>query len=196
MAYIAGIDLWYIVAALVIGIIIGAWIWAKPRHRVTLSSREDAPLSRTLDRIPAEPSATAPSAIPEVVPHVIPPSSMAPVMPDIGAIDPAALGGGALADEIASELASPFLSAPEGEPDDLRRMKGVGPKLNTLLGELGVFHFRQIARWSDEDVEIVDARLGTFRGRIHRDRWREQAELLAQERMDEFEEKFGGKLQG
>lgn len=62
-----------------------------------------------------------------------------------------------------------------GEQDDLKRIDGIGPKLEALLNALGVYYFWQIAQWTDEDVRRVDAKLGSFRGRIERDGWIAQA---------------------
>ena len=81
--------------------------------------------------------------------------------------------------------------APEGPPDDLSRMKGVGPKLVALLHDLGVTHFSQIAAWTDEDVAAIDQHLGAFKGRITRDRWVEQARRLAADDISGFEAEFG-----
>jgi predicted flap endonuclease-1-like 5' DNA nuclease len=81
--------------------------------------------------------------------------------------------------------------APEGPPDDLSRMKGVGPKLVALLRDLGVTHFSQIAAWTDEDVAAIDQHLGAFKGRITRDRWVEQARRLAADDVSGFEAEFG-----
>lgn len=81
--------------------------------------------------------------------------------------------------------------ATSGAADDLRLMKGVGPKLATLLGTLGVTRFDQIAGWSAADIETIDAQLGTFKGRIERDNWVEQASLLAKGDTAGFEAKFG-----
>lgn len=75
--------------------------------------------------------------------------------------------------------------------DDLSRIKGLGPKIATLLGELGVTSFAQIAAWSEEDVTRIDAQLGRFVGRITRDQWVEQARLLAAGDEAGFTEKFG-----
>ncbi|MET4131260.1 putative flap endonuclease-1-like 5' DNA nuclease [Porphyrobacter sp. MBR-155] len=75
--------------------------------------------------------------------------------------------------------------------DDLTRIKGVGPKLVTLLGELGITSYAQIAAWSDADVERIDAELGRFKGRITRDQWIEQAKLLAAGDEAAFTDKFG-----
>ena len=75
-----------------------------------------------------------------------------------------------------------FLDAPrEGGPDDLTRIKGVGPKLAGILHEIGVHHFDQIAAWTEEEVAYMDARL-SFHGRIGREGWIEQAARLAGER--------------
>jgi predicted flap endonuclease-1-like 5' DNA nuclease len=81
--------------------------------------------------------------------------------------------------------------APEGPPDDLTRMKGVGPKLVALLHDLGVTHFSQIAAWTEDDVAAIDQQLGAFKGRIQRDRWIEQARHLAEDDASGFEAKFG-----
>jgi predicted flap endonuclease-1-like 5' DNA nuclease len=75
--------------------------------------------------------------------------------------------------------------------DDLTRIKGLGPKIATLLSELGITHFAQIASWNDADVERIDAQLGRFKGRIERDQWVAQAKLLAGGDEAGFTEKFG-----
>lgn len=78
-----------------------------------------------------------------------------------------------------------------GAPDNLLLLKGVGPKLNTLLVGLGITRFDQIGAWSAEDAAKVDEHLGAFKGRIERDSWIEQAGLLARGAIAEFETKFG-----
>ena len=75
--------------------------------------------------------------------------------------------------------------------DDLARIKGVGPKLVALLGELGVTSYAQIAAWTDADVERIDAQLGRFAGRITRDQWIEQAKMLSAGDEAGFTERFG-----
>lgn len=88
--------------------------------------------------------------------------------------------------------APPLAPAPAPAPaDDLARIKGVGPKLVALLGELGVTSYAQIAAWSDEDVERIDAQLGRFAGRITRDQWIAQAKMLAAGDEAGFTERFG-----
>jgi len=72
-----------------------------------------------------------------------------------------------------------LLKAADGQPDDLKRLSGVGPKLEQLLNSLGVFHFSQIAEWGEDEIAWVDARL-KFKGRIEREGWVEQAKALAE----------------
>jgi predicted flap endonuclease-1-like 5' DNA nuclease len=66
-----------------------------------------------------------------------------------------------------------------GAPDDLKRLKGVGPKLEALLHSLGVYHFDQIAAWTPNEVAWMDEHLEGFRGRVTRDDWVGQARILA-----------------
>lgn len=73
-----------------------------------------------------------------------------------------------------------------GTPDDLKKIKGVGPKLEAMLHDLGFFHFDQIATWSGDEVAWVDANLGGFNGRVSRDRWIDQARTLAAGGTTEF----------
>jgi len=72
------------------------------------------------------------------------------------------------------------LAAPrDGGPDDLKEIKGVGPKLETLCHELGIYHFDQIAGWGPDEVAWMDENLKGFKGRVTRDNWIEQAKTLA-----------------
>ncbi len=71
------------------------------------------------------------------------------------------------------------LPAPRtGAPDDLKRIKGVGPVNEKHLHALGVFHFDQIAAWTLAEIRWVGTYLA-FPGRIHRERWVAQASTLA-----------------
>lgn len=72
------------------------------------------------------------------------------------------------------------LSAPRAAgADDLKKIRGVGPKLEQLCNELGFYHFDQIAAWTEEEVAWVDENLEGFKGRVSRDDWVEQARVLA-----------------
>lgn len=71
------------------------------------------------------------------------------------------------------------LPAPrDGLQDDLRQIKGIGPKIEAMLHEMGVFHYDQIAAWTQSDAEGVDLQLG-FKGRVAREQWITQAKALA-----------------
>ena len=71
----------------------------------------------------------------------------------------------------------PLLDAP-GTPDDLKLIVGVGPVIERMLYQLGIATYRQIARWSERDIDEFDARLREFPGRIRRDGWVTQARAL------------------
>ncbi len=62
--------------------------------------------------------------------------------------------------------------------DDLKRLSGVGPALEKKLHEAGVTTFAQIAAWTEDDVAAMDEKL-SFKGRITREGWIEQARELA-----------------
>ncbi|MHA6325602.1 NADH-quinone oxidoreductase subunit E [Roseivivax sp. CAU 1753] len=72
------------------------------------------------------------------------------------------------------------LDAPrDGKADDLKRIKGVGPKLEALLNDLGFYHFDQVAAWSEAEIAWVDEHLEGFKGRVERDDWVAQAKELS-----------------
>ena len=66
-----------------------------------------------------------------------------------------------------------------GKADDLKRIKGVGPKLEKMLNSLGFYHFDQIASWTSSEAAWVDDNLAGFKGRATRDEWVRQAGTLA-----------------
>ncbi len=82
------------------------------------------------------------------------------------------------AEAVAEKEPELLKAARGGKPDDLKKLKGVGPKLETTLNELGFFHYDQVASWSEAEIAWVDSRL-KFKGRIERDGWIEQAKILA-----------------
>ena len=61
------------------------------------------------------------------------------------------------------------------EYDNLEEIFGIGPKLSTLLHGLGITRFKQIAQWTDIDIDRVDAHLAEFQGRIRRENWVQSA---------------------
>ncbi|WP_397543914.1 endonuclease [Roseovarius salis] len=78
-----------------------------------------------------------------------------------------------------------------GQPDDLKQIKGIGPKLEQLLNSMGYYHFDQIAAWAADEVAWVDENLEGFRGRVSRDDWVEQAKTLAAGGETEFSRRVG-----
>ena len=90
--------------------------------------------------------------------------------------------------EAADEGTKPatLAAAREGGADDLKRIKGIGPKLEKLCNTMGFFHFDQIAAWTPDEMAWVNANLEGFKGRATRDKWIDQAKLLAAGKETEF----------
>jgi len=77
----------------------------------------------------------------------------------------------------------------KGGGDDLKQIKGVGPKFEKDLNAKGIWHYDQIAKWNASQVAWADENLGRFKGRISRDGWVEQAKTLAAGGTTEFSKK-------
>jgi predicted flap endonuclease-1-like 5' DNA nuclease len=90
---------------------------------------------------------------------------------------------------LASELPEPA-EPPAGGADDLQRIRGIGSRNESILHRLGVFRFDQIAAWGPADISRIEERL-RFSGRIGREAWVDQARLLAEGRIEEFEQRYG-----
>ena len=166
------IELWnaywpVILAGLLIGIIVGYLVF-RPRQRITLS--DDTPVRPHMAVAPSEP----------------PPHSR-----HQGIADEAARATGDVAGQILGANVSGQLPTAKGDPDDLQRLKGVGPKLAAMLAAMGLTRFDQIASLSPGQVEAIDAELGAFRGRMTRDRIVEQAHYLARGDLDGYRQTFG-----
>ena len=84
-------------------------------------------------------------------------------------------------------LAPPAASA--GQP--LTLLKGLGPKAAAQLNALGVADIETLAALPSSDIERIDGQMGSFAGRLARDRWIEQAKLLASGDRAGFEATFG-----
>ena len=101
-----------------------------------------------------------------------------------------------LVDTITAALVEPARAEPAAPPagdaaQPVTLLKGLGPKVATRLGELGIERVGQFAVLSPAEAEALDADLGAFRGRMARDRWIEQAQLLAAGDRDGYEAIFG-----
>ena len=101
----------------------------------------------------------------------------------------------AAASDVAGEIlhvpVHDHLAGASGPPDDLVKLKGVGPKFAELLNERGIIKFAQIAHLTPGEIDRLDPTLGPFRGRLVRDRIVEQADYLSRGDIDGFEQKFG-----
>ena len=90
------------------------------------------------------------------------------------------------------ETSAPKPKAPEGDKpelldqprdnrgDDLKLISGIGPKLEQKLNSIGIWHYGQVAAWSQSNIDWVNAAI-SFRGRIEREKWVPQAKQLLQE---------------
>ena len=135
---------------------------------------------RLLTAPPAEPRAAAPQ------PLSAPPATLMQntqtFVREASAAAPAlaASAVAALEEPISDEHMPLLLSGPTAKgADDLKLIWGVGPKLEAMLNEMGIYHYSQIAEWNDMNLLWVDQHLQAFRGRAVRDRWIDQAKRLA-----------------
>jgi predicted flap endonuclease-1-like 5' DNA nuclease len=156
-----------ILVGLIIGLIVGYLIF-RPKQNVRLS-----------DAVPTRPHMTHGNAAGE----------------GRNIADEAAAAASDIAGHLLRTNVHDHLPGAAGPPDDLLRLKGVGPKLAGMLNERGITRFDQIARLSPGQVEMIDASLGAFRGRLERDRVLDQADYLARGDVDGYEATFG-KLPG
>ncbi|MFC0206389.1 hypothetical protein [Novosphingobium soli] len=196
------------IVALLIGIAVAYWVFVQGSRPARRDRRPDvldegaAPAQRNQALIDAPPAAQFEAPV-----HMDPPA-MAGTMAGIGEVIAVATHDDA-AQERAAEPPqtiaaepdpSPAAPAPapapapvpvEGEADDLRRIKGLGPKMLATLHALGVTRYAQIAAWTDADLDVLDSKLGAFAGRPRRDNWVEQARLLESGDTGAYEARFG-----
>jgi predicted flap endonuclease-1-like 5' DNA nuclease len=86
-----------------------------------------------------------------------------------------------------AEMKPVALSGPRGGvADKLQTIEGIGPAMEKLCHELGIYHFDQIAAWGAAEVAWMDSNLKGFKGRVTRDRWVRQASLIGEVGIDEF----------
>lgn len=67
----------------------------------------------------------------------------------------------------------------DGAPDDLKKIKGIGPKFERDLNGKGIYYFRQIGAWKAKDIKMVEELIDSIPGRIQRDEWVKQGKALA-----------------
>jgi len=154
---------WPIILLAVLVLAVLAFVLLRPRQRVQLSDKTPTRPHMTTGR-PAE---------------------------GRGLASEAAAATGDIAGELLDARVHPQLDAGGQAADDFTRMKGVGPKLADSLRDCGFHRFDQLASLTPTEIERLDERLGAFRGRLTRDRIVEQADYLARDDVDGYEQKFG-----
>lgn len=138
-------------------------------------------------RAPAEGPNQVAAPVAKAAPAAAPAPAAAAAEP---APAPAAKAPATEAPASSGESTPEFLSAArEGGPDDLKQIKGVGPKLEKTLHEMGIYHFDQIASWGPKEQAWMDDNLAGFKGRATRDNWVPQAKTLAAGGETEFSKK-------
>lgn len=176
---------------------VGAAAPAKPAPKAAPEPKADAaPAAKKADPAPA-----AKAAAPATATSKVKPSKALPGEQELserkgswkyekeGAAKPAPAKKASAKKPAAKEKAAPaatsdarpalMMDAPEGgKADDLKKISGVGPKLEQTLNDLGIWHFHQVAKFTKDDIAWVDDRL-RFKGRIERDDWVGQARELA-----------------
>jgi predicted flap endonuclease-1-like 5' DNA nuclease len=201
--------------ALVIALLLALWLFGRASRPKVRDRRPDvlddgaAPAQRNQALIDTPPAASM--APPPVVTPIVPPAA-AGTMAGIGEIvahgardeveaaeetqaqepavqEPAPAPTPSAMPAAPVEIMVPTASA--SEADDLRKIKGIGPKLVTTLHALGITRYVEIASWTDADLDALDAQLGAFAGRPRRDSWVEQARLLSRGDTSNYEAKFG-----
>lgn len=188
------------VIALIVGLLIAWYIFVATRRTTVETDRTDVldegrgPAARNQALIDA-PSAAAPSVVePPASQRDNPLAGTQPATRETVAVQPTEVNPVApTASPVMANTVRPV--APEtagtGDGDDLTRIKGVGPKLRTILAEHGVTQFQEIAQWTDADIDAIDAKLGKFQGRIRRDAWVPQAQMLQSGDTAGYESQFG-----
>jgi predicted flap endonuclease-1-like 5' DNA nuclease len=134
--------------------------------------------------------ATAPS--PEPTPADQPPAEVPLADEPIAAAAPLDATPASIAADAPSP-ASATAAAPSADPgaQPVSLLKGLGPKIAARLAELGITRVDQLAWIDDAEAAELDAQLSPFEGRMERDRWREQARLLAGGDRAAYEAQFG-----
>ncbi len=152
----------------------------KPLHAAASVVHPAAAVPAAATHAAATHAAVAAPAVAPIDPPIDPP--VVPTAPVPAAPVPAAAPvAEAAADRpIAADGKPAMLAAARGgKADDLKQIKGVGPKLEGMLHGMGIYHFDQIAGWRAEELAWVDDNLEGFKGRASRDNWVEQARVLA-----------------
>ncbi|MDO5972457.1 polysulfide reductase NrfD [Flavivirga aquimarina] len=64
------------------------------------------------------------------------------------------------------------------EADDLKKVNGIGPKMEETLNSIGIYTFLQVSKMTKKEYDLLDSITGSFPGRAERDDWSGQAKNL------------------
>ena len=164
-------------------------------------ARHDHDISATRESVVAADSAGAMvSGVPDVVEKTTSTDAAAAASAATSKTKPASAAGTGAKKPATKPARKPV--AKDGKPemltsarasgaDDLKQIKGVGPKMEIMLNKMGVYHFDQVSGWRAKEVKWVDENLEGFKGRVSRDEWVKQAKVLARGGETEFSKKVG-----
>jgi len=169
-------EIWVLLAlAALVGLVAGWIIWGGRAEAAgtIVTDRLRADLEACRKRL-AEKDARIATLEDATLPAV-PPATPAPE-----AVVPVADSNDRMPETTGADVRPATLDTPrDGIADDLKKIKGIGPKLEKLCNRLGFWHYEQIAAWTEEEAAWVDANLEGFKGRVTRDGWVAQATVLA-----------------
>lgn len=180
-----------LILAAVVAILLIVWILrsrSNPNHHIDTSVTAVGAVTEAVRDLAEDVS----KAVTHTQKADAPPKSAKPDESAVASSEAAAIMASAGAAPVAPATTATATPTPASTgADNLRLLKGVGPKLAALLTQIGITRFDQIAGWKEADIARVDAQLGNFKGRIVRDNWIEQARFLASGDVAGFEAKFG-----
>jgi len=151
----------WIIAAFILGLLVGWWLCG--RCRCNSENDKSSNVSST--------TAVASDNQPEAVEVTTTPTSN--LVEDVEDI------------EVNDEWQPVGFSEKPSDVDDLKRIKGVGPVIEKTLNGLGIYQFKQIADFTEDNIAWVDKYI-SFPGRIDREQWVPQAKELAEGHETEF----------
>lgn len=182
-----------ILLAALLGLFVGWLIWG--RRKVVLDTSEADRLRRELDACKAKHADkdTRIAALEADVSSAQVQSAETVQAEDVQPTDAIDYDGdGVIEGENEGVKPATLDAARGGVADDLKQIKGIGPKMEKMCNALGFFHFDQIAAWTPDEEAWVNANLEGFKGRVSRDEWIAQAKLLAAGGETEFSKRVEG----
>jgi large subunit ribosomal protein L27 len=106
------------------------------------------------------------------------PAKEAPVKSEPKATAPASEAPKAAASSSADALFAVIGTASADQKDDLKKIKGVGPKLEEALNAVGVYTYEQVGKMTEKEYDLLDELLDTGKGKAKKDDWAEQVKSL------------------